>query len=63
MCALVLPQTLTVNEALATLSAFVGSLSRVKPVVHLEFLSSGIAFPTNITDERSIFDMGLVMSC
>lgn len=63
MCALMLPQTLSVNEALPTLSTLVGSLSSVQPVVHLQFLSSGVAFPTDATNERSVFNVGLVMCC
>lgn len=56
-----LPQTLAVNEALPTFSTLVGSLSGVKPVVHLQFLRSGVAFPTDATNERSVFNVGLVM--
>lgn len=56
-----LPQTLAVNEALPTFPTLVGSLSGVKPVVHLQFLSSGVALPTDATNERSIFNVGLVM--
>lgn len=63
MCALMLPQTLAVNEALPTFSTLVGSLSGVKPVVHLQFLRSGVAFPTDATNERSVFNVGLVMCC
>ena len=58
-----LPQTLAVNEALPTHSAFVGSLSGVKPVVYLQLLRSRVAFPTDATDERSVFNVGLVMCC
>lgn len=61
--ALVLPQPLTVDEALPTLAALVGSLSRVKPVMHLQFLGSGVAFPADATDKRSLFNVSLVMCC
>lgn len=61
--ALVLPQPLTVDEALPTLAALVGSLSRVKPVMHLQLLGSGVAFPADATDERSVFNVSLVMCC
>lgn len=61
--ALVLPQPLAVDEALPTLAALVGSLSRVKPVMHLQFLGSGVAFPADTTDERPLFNVSLVMCC
>lgn len=63
MCALMLPETLAVNEALATYSTLVGSLSSVKPVVHFQFLGSRVAFPTDAANERSVFTVGLVMCC
>lgn len=63
MCALMLPQTLAVNEALPTLCTLIWSLAGVKPVVHLQFLSSGVAFPTDTTDERPVFNVGLIMCC
>lgn len=63
MCALMLPQTLAVDEALPALSALVGSLSSVEPVVHLQFLCSGVAFPTDATNEGPVFNVGLVMCC
>ena len=62
MRALMLSQALAVTELLPTNGALIGSLSCVKPVVHLEFLRSGITLPTNATEERSILDVGLVMS-
>ena len=62
MCALVLAQSLAVNEAFPTFSTFIGSLSSVKPVVDLQFLGPGVAFPTYTTNEWSVFDVGLVMS-
>lgn len=58
-----LSQTLAVDEAFSTISALVGSLPGVKPVVHLQLLGSGVAFPTHPADERSIFNVGLVMCC
>lgn len=61
MRALVLPQTLAVNEALPTLSTLVGSLPGVKPVVHLQFLRSGVAFPADTANERPVSNVGLVM--
>lgn len=61
--ALVLPQPLAVDEALPTLAALVGSLSRVKPVVHLQFLGSGVAFPADAADERPLFNVSLVVCC
>lgn len=63
MSALVLPQALTVDEALPTLAALVGSLSRVKPVMHFQFLGSGVAFSADATDKRSLFNVSLVMCC
>lgn len=61
--ALVLPQPLAVDEALPTLAALVGSLPRVKPVVHLQLLGSGVAFPADAADERPLFDVSLVVCC
>lgn len=61
--ALVLPKPLAVDEALPTLTALVGSLSRVEPVMHLQFLGSGVAFPAHAADERSVFNVSLVMCC
>lgn len=56
-----LPQTLAVNKALPTFAALVGSLSGVKPVVHLQFLRSRVTFPADAADERPVFDVRLVM--
>lgn len=39
-----LPQALSVNEALSTFPALIGSLAGVKPVVDLQLLHSGVAF-------------------
>lgn len=61
--ALVLPQPLTVDETLPTLATLVGSLPRVKPVMHLQFLGSGVAFPADAADERPVFNVGVVMCC
>lgn len=61
MCALMLPQTLAIDEALPTVTALIRSLSSVKPVVHLQFLRSGIAFSTDTTVERSFLNVGLIM--
>lgn len=63
MRALMLPQALPVSEALSTLSTHVGSFSRVKPVVHLKFFCSGVAFAADATNKRSVLNVGLVMCC
>lgn len=59
--ALMLSQTLAINEALPALAALVGSLPRVKPLVHLQFLDSGVSFATDAADIRSVDDVGLIM--
>lgn len=59
--ALMLPKTLTIDEALPTLSTLIGSLSCVNPVVNLQLLSSGITLPADTTEERSVLNVGLVM--
>lgn len=61
MCALMLPEALAVNEALAAKSTLVRSFPGVEPVVHLQFLGSRVALATDAASERSVFAVGLVM--
>lgn len=62
MRALVLPQTLAVDEALAALGALVGPLARVQPAVHLQLLCARVAFAAGVADEGPVFDVCLVVS-
>lgn len=58
---LVLPKPLTVNETLFTLPTLVGSLSGVEPVVDLQFLGSGVAFPADAANEWPVVNVSLIM--
>lgn len=61
MCVLMLSQPLAVNKTLSAISALIRSFSSVKPLVNLQFLCSGIAFSTDITNKRPALNVGLVM--